>query len=65
MGVRGGEGAAAGRKRAVSGSDREGVSPPPPPSPCVSGKFYDFWRRDVRNTRWGLHDVGVGKNEEI
>ena len=31
----------------------------------VSGKFRDFWRRGVRNTRWGLQDVGVGDNEEI
>ena len=37
----------------------------PPPPPCVSGKFRDFWRRGVRNTRWGLHDVGVGENEKI
>ena len=41
-----------------------GVAAPPPP-PCVSGKFRDFWRRGVLNTRWGLHDVGVGENEEI
>ena len=41
-----------------------GVATPPPP-PCVSGKFRDFWRRGVRNTQWGLHDVGVGENEEI
>ena len=32
---------------------------------CVPGKFRDFWRHGVRNTRWGLHDVGVGENEEI
>jgi len=31
----------------------------------VSRKFRDFWRRGVRNTRWGLHDVDVGENEEI
>ena len=55
-------GSAAFNYKAVLFGDDDHLVPPPP---CVSGKFRDFWRRGVRNTRWGLHDVGVEENEEI